>query len=662
MSTWSSQASWGRGVARFAAVVLSGLATGALVVGVCLAAPYLTLSPPADYFSLRSLEPASQRSLVLHAANGEPFARRGGCVAESVTLEEVPRHFIDALLSMEDRRFYYHFGIDAIGVARAAVENHAAGRIVQGGSTITQQLVKFSLLSSDRTMERKEKEAWLALALELRLSKDEILERYMSSAYFGDGCFGLRAAAKKYFDTPVSKLTLPQSVYLVGLLRSPTSLARNEREAVQRSERVLDAMVANRKLTPERRALLSPANPVAKPTREMGSYYADWIASTLKVPRTGDYSPLPIYTTFEPQLQKLAEQAIEKILGKSGEARGVSQAAMVVMRPDGRVVAMVGGRNYSDSQFNRAVQAKRQPGSSFKLFVYLAALRGGLKTESRLVDRPISIGDYKPENFGHRYRGRVNARQAFASSINTVAVRLSEGVGRQPVIDAARDLGITTPLKPRPSLALGAYEVTLLELTSAYTAVAAGAYPITPWAITGTEGPGENAFPPKDSGQWQLKEQKDLLTLLHATVATGTGRRAQLPITSYGKTGTSQNFRDAWFMGFAGNLVAGMWIGNDDYSPMKQVTGGNLPAEIWATFMRDVPEVDEEFERELPHIVAFPAKMRKDKPEVKLASSALASDGEESQRNQRARRFDFLNREPRKKSRFGRGFLRGLFR
>ena len=606
------------GAAKHLGSALSSVLTGMLVTGGLIAVPYLALSSPIADLSLSELDPPSQRTLVLYAADGRPFARRGGCVADPVTLSEVPPHFVDALLSMEDRRFYYHLGIDPIGLARAAQRNRAAGRIVEGGSTLTQQLIKYSFLSSDRTFDRKKKEAWLALSLELRLSKNEILERYLSSAYFGQGCYGLRAAARQYFDKGVTALAVPESAYLVALLKSPSYFAENAEAAKERAELVLDAMVENGKIDPERRADLTPARPRSPASDSYGSFYADWVAGTTRVPKTGDFSPLPVHTSFDLNLQQVAMDAVETVLAKDGARQGASQAAMVVMRTDGRVLAMVGGRSHADSQFNRAVQARRQPGSSFKLFVYLAGLRGGLTPDSTVVDKPIVIGNYEPENFGHRYRGAISVRQAFASSINTVAVRLSEAAGRGAVIAAARDLGITTPLAPAPSLALGSFEVSLLELTSAYCAVAAGAYPVKPWAITGFGRVDGQTLPPRNSGLWRLDEQQDLKTLLNGTVRYGSGRRAQLPITAYGKTGTSQNYRDAWFIGFAGNLVVGVWVGNDDSSSMKRVTGGSLPAEIWKTFMSEAIRSDEQFERDLPKITAFHKKVRPSSGSVPL--------------------------------------------
>jgi penicillin-binding protein 1A len=651
-----------RRAGRRGTAAVSVLLTGFLVTSGLIAVPYLLLTAPVEDYSLTALEPASQRTLVLHTNDGKPFARRGGCVAEPVSLDEVPQHFIDALLSMEDRRFYYHLGIDPIGLARAAMENRAAGRIVQGGSTITQQLAKYSLLSSDRTMERKRKEAWLALSLELRLSKDEILERYLSSAYFGQGCYGLRAAAKQYFGTTVPDLTIPQSAYLVALLKSPTALNRDPEAARQRGSDVLDAMVDTRKLSPEARKDLAPVLPEIKTENSAGGYYADWVSRTIELPRTGDYSPLPVYTAFDPALQRLADEAVEKVLAKEGKARNVSQAAMVVMRPDGRVLAMVGGTDHDQSQFNRAVQAQRQPGSSFKLFVYLAALRAGLTPNSTVVDQPVRIGSYEPKNFGHRYRGAMPMSRAFASSLNTVSVQLSEAMRRKPVIRAARDLGISTPLEARPSLALGSFEVTLLEMTSAFAAVDAGAYPVKPWAITGFEEADANGAPPRGAGRWRLNEQKELQTLLRGTVESGTGRRARLPIRAYGKTGTSQDYRDAWFIGFAGNLVVGVWVGNDDFKPMKRVTGGSLPAEIWVTFMREAIETDKGFEKKPQQIAAFQAEIRKRK--VKIAKSAFSGgDGGNTRKRRNVRRADdfdlFRDRRPRRERR---GLFGGLFR
>lgn len=585
-----------------------------LVVG-GLAATCLmqSVSPPlSERYPLSATRaPHAGRQLVLLAADGDPFARRGTCIASPVRLEELPPHFLDALLSMEDRRFYEHLGVDLIGILRAAKRNIEEGHIVQGGSTITQQLAKMSYLSGAQTFARKLEEAFIALRLEAALSKDEILERYLSSAYFGRGCHGLRAAAREYFDKPVGELTLTESAYLVGILRAPSTLAANPEAAKRRARLVLSAMAAAGRLSTEAAKNAGIATPQQEDdgAGELGGYYADWIARTVEPQPGGDMSPLAVRTTFDPQLQKIAETAVANIMDKAGQDRNAEQAALVAMRPDGRVVAMVGGRDYARSHFNRATQALRQPGSAFKMFVYLAALRGGVDTDLLVPDRPLRIGDWSPENYEHEYRGAVTVEDAFVSSINTVAVRLSETLGRSHVIETARDLGLTTPLTHTPSLALGASEVTLLELTSAYAAISADAYPVKPWGVRAL-GRQSRGDPPPGAGRWQLEEGGVMRHLLAATVNHGTGHRARLPIPAYGKTGTSQAYRDAWFLGFAGNLVVGVWVGNDDNSSMNHVTGGSLPARIWHEFLDAARRKDPDFTQDRPRIATFPARPR----------------------------------------------------
>ena len=620
--TPSKLRAWARTGARRFGGLLSAGANGLLVTGLLVATPFALVTPLGNY-SLSQLQPPAERTLVLHAMDGTPFARRGGCVAESVQLSEVPDHFVDALLAMEDRRFRYHLGVDPIGTARALFRNLDAGTFVQGGSTLTQQLVKNAFLSSDRTLERKQKEALLSLWLEWRLSKTEILEHYMSRVYFGEGCFGLRAAARRYFDKPVRDLTLAESAYLVALIKAPSELARDEDAAHRRAELVLQAMVE----TGDLKAADAKAVPRARPrpeAKELGGYYADWVATTINVTDKSDYTPLPVHTTFDPNLQALAENALDSVLAKRGRKQQASEGAMVVMRKDGTVVAMVGGTDYAKSPFNRAVQAQRQPGSAFKLFVYLAALRAGVDPDARISDQPITIGDYEPKNYGKGYRGDVAIRSAFAASINTVAVRLSEAVGRESVIATARDLGISTKLEPTPSIALGSFEVNLLELTSAYAAVAAGAYPVKPWAITAFEQVPSTVRPPAGAGAWLLTEADDARSLLSDVVRSGTGRRARLKVASYGKTGTSQDHRDAWFIGFAGDLIVGVWVGNDDFSPMRRVTGGGLPAEIWHEFMVEALEIEKQRTEPSLQIAAFTPQPRKSTGQYQIAADVLS--------------------------------------
>jgi len=580
---------------------------------VLTAATSLFTPTPAERYPLeKTLALRTDRELILLAANGKPFAKRGGCVDAAVKTAELPDHFIAALLAMEDRRFYSHLGIDIIGVARAAKVNHEAGRVVQGGSTLTQQLAKMAYLSSVKSFNRKLEEAIIALKLEFSLTKDEILERYVSAAYFGQGCYGLRAAADHYFGKDVAALNVTESAYLVALLRSPTTLAADEGSARARAQLVLQSMVETGDLDQVDFKELQVSAPRQTPQKEIGSYYADWIAQTIKLPEDGKTAPLPVQTSFEPRLQAIAKWAVASIMKTQGKRKRAGEAALVAMRPDGRVLAMVGGRNYKKSTFNRAFQAMRQPGSAFKTFVYLAALRGGADPNMYVYDEPLTIGTYSPRNYGNGYRGPVTVTQAFASSINTVAVRLSETAGRRHVIRAARDLGLTTPLTPTPSLALGASEVTLLELTSAYAAIAANAYPVKPWGISsfGASGKMPDHGIPSGSGKWKLERGNQMRQLLSATVQHGTGRGARVAVPAYGKTGTSQDFRDAWFVGFAGNLVVGVWLGNDDNSSMRRVTGGSLPAMIWRKFVNGARKADRGFSRRQTRVKAFQAKRR----------------------------------------------------
>ena len=600
-----------KGFRRYRFHVLSPLTNLTIIAALALFVALRAYEPdPAGTYPLaKTLEVPSDRELILLDAKGKQFARRGGCVDASVSLDELPEHFVDALLATEDRRFFVHFGIDPIGIIRAARSNYAAGKIVQGGSTLTQQLAKISYLSSEKSFERKMKEAIAVLRLEAALSKREILERYLSRAYFGEGCFGLRAAARHYFKREVSQLTVPQSAMLVALLRSPSQLAQDREALRTREARVLDAMVDYGRLDADERAQLQPAKTRNTKRHTFGAFYADWIADTVDVGQGGGLPPLPIRTSFDPRLQRVADAVLGQRLDKFGRRLRAGQAALVAMRPDGRVLAMVGGRKYEDSQFNRASQALRQPGSSFKAFVYLAAARAGGRPEMLVADAPVTIGDWSPRNYDGRYRGVIPLRRAFSASVNTVSVRLTQAVGPRQVARAARDLGITTPISDEhPSIALGTSEVTLLDLTSAYAAFAAKAYPIKPWGVVEMEHKSDAGLPPSGAGRWKLMESATMRQFLQATVQAGTGRAARVSIPSYGKTGTSQNYRDAWFVGFAGNLVVGVWVGNDDNTPMRRVTGGNLPAQIWKAFVSEALRIDRKSRKAPTRIAAFEAK------------------------------------------------------
>ncbi|MBX2806477.1 MAG: PBP1A family penicillin-binding protein [Hyphomicrobiales bacterium] len=592
---------------------LSRLSNAAVVLGLGLAG--LAASFPQRVYEAYPLEntlrPAADRPLLLIDANGEPFARRGDCTAAPVTVKDLPPHFIDALLAMEDRRFYSHFGIDPIGVLRAARRNYRAGAVREGGSTLTQQLVKVSYLTKDRTLDRKIEEAFLSIWLEIRLTKNQILERYISSVYFGKGCYGVRAAARKFFGKQVNQLSIAESAFMVALLSSPSQLINDFDSARKRAKLVIGAMVDDGRLSKEAAGAIQISQLQVDESEEVAGHYADWLSDVVhtSLPDRNSRKLLRVHTTFDPALQDMASEAVDEIMDKYGKRYRAGQAGLVAMRTDGRIVAMIGGRDWSSSRFNRAVSARRQPGSSFKTFVYLAAFQVGMSPDMRVSDYAISIDGWEPKNFGDKHRGPVGIRSAFASSINTVAVQLSEAVGRDAVIETARKLGIQSPLAPYPSISLGSAEVTLLEMTSAYAAIAAGAYPIKPWGVASFDRiAADGGHPPEGSGAWRLKGAENMRQLMAGVVNRGSGRAARLPIRAYGKTGTSQEHRDGWFIGFSGNLVVGVWVGNDDDTPMRGVTGGSLPARIWNRFMRKALKSDPNFERKLPRIAAFEAR------------------------------------------------------
>lgn len=543
-------------------------------------------------------------SLLLENADGVPFGSRGKFMGRVLAGDEIPEVVKQAAVAIEDRRFYDHFGIDMRGLARAAFANLFAGRIRQGGSTITQQLAKVMFLSPDRTFKRKIQELMLALWLEHHLTKDEILVRYLNSVYFGAGAYGIDGAARRYFNKSAGALSLSEAAMLAGLIRSPSYLAptRNPDAAVQRAELVLKAMEEVGSIDEMRTsvALTAPASPVVLPDSAIGNnYFADWVGNQSRRLLGSVSADLTVETTFNPEMQALAERVVGKWLAAEGERSEVSQAALVAMTPDGAVLAMVGGVDYADSQFNRATQARRQPGSLFKLVVYLTAFDAGLRPTSVVLDGPVLVDGWQPENYSGEYRGRVTLRTAFADSINTVAVKLTEQVGRKRVIGVARRLGITSELAPVPSLALGSSEVTLLEMSAAYAAIAAGAKRVRPYGIRrirGIHGQGRTLYTYKPPNQrrrsailpWKRDEMVDLLM---TTMREGTGQRAQFGVPAAGKTGTSQDYRDAWFIGFTTDLVVGVWLGNDDNSPTNGVVGGGMPALIWRDFMTGVAEL-----------------------------------------------------------------------
>ncbi|AWB23679.1 PBP1A family penicillin-binding protein [Methylobacterium currus] len=566
-------------------------ATAALVAGLVLAyTVYALVTLPVN--GGLTVEPTAS-ALVVRAADGQAFATRGVIKGAKLAPKEVPPVLAKAIVSIEDRRFYEHHGIDLRGLFRAALRNAAAGGTREGGSTLTQQLVRMSYLSQDRTLKRKVQEAVLSLWLESQLPKDEILTRYLNAAYFGAGVYGADAAAQRYFGKPAKDLSLSEAAMLAGLVRAPSQLAphRNLDGARGRAAQVLDAMVETGAVTKAEAdaAKRAPATVRVPTETPVGTnYFVDSVADSVRTLIGTGPADATVRTTLDLTLQNIAESVIARRLDQDGERRKVSQGALVAMSTDGAILAMVGGRDYADSQFNRVTQAKRQPGSLFKLFVYLTALREGYRPDSTLVDRPTQVGEWEPENYGGRYRGAVTLRSAFAHSINTVAVQLAEAVGMPAVIETARGLGVTSDLPNLPSLALGSAETTLLEMTRAYAAVAAGAETIEPYSVRQILARDQALYTRPQAAPTPARDQAArtaMLDLLSAVVREGTGKNARVSVPAGGKTGTTQDSRDAWFVGFAGDLVVGVWLGNDDNTPMAGVTGGDMPAQIWHDFV-----------------------------------------------------------------------------
>ena len=541
----------------------------------------------------RPMNEAERPSFVLEAANGEPLGRIGPMRVGDVAFKDISPTLINAVLSTEDRRFRYHLGVDPIGILRAAHRNEQAGGVVQGGSTITQQLVKMRYVGDDRTYKRKIREALTALWLETHLSKDEILTRYLNGIYLGAGAYGVAAASQLYFNKKPADLTLAEAAMLAGLIKAPTQYnpLAHLQEAQTRAVAVLDAMVDNGVLDAKAAAAAKAQPAVARLTPQSApasSWFADWVGTQATALARQNTSTMRVRTTLIPEVQRLAQDTLDNVLARDGRRMGVSQGALVAMRPDGAVVAMVGGRDYGASQFNRAVDARRQPGSSFKLFVYMTALRKGYSPQDMVDASPVDIRGWEPENYGGGQYGRMTLADAFARSVNTAAVRLAVQVGLNDVIATARDLGVDSPLSPTPSLALGAYGVSLLDMTGAFASVKADRKRLKPWgiaAIGAANGANLQGAQPLAPTQTLGPSQRPMIELLRGVVVAGTARGAALPGFAAGKTGTSQDYRDAWFIGFNDSLIVGVWLGNDDNSPTHRVTGGSLPASIWRQFV-----------------------------------------------------------------------------
>jgi penicillin-binding protein 1A len=545
--------------------------------------------------SIASLDSAAKRPPVVRvlARDGRLLARYGGDYGRPVRLADLPPHLSKAVLATEDRRFYDHFGVDFFGVARALLSNLKAGGIRQGGSTITQQLAKNLFLTQERTLGRKIRETLLAFWLERRLSKDQILAVYLNRVYLGAGVYGVDAAARAYFGVPAEKMTLYQSAVIAGLLKAPTRYnpSAHPARSADRANQVLRNMVAAGWLdaATAKREYRDKVEAVKRRSSSLNvRYFTDWIVARAEGLVGYPETDLVITTTLDSAIQESAETVTAETL-RQAQKRKVHQAAFVAMTPDGAVRAMTGGADYGDSQFNRATQALRQPGSAFKLFVFLAGVEAGLRPTDRVYDLPVRVKGWKPRNYNREHRGAMTLREGAARSSNAVAVAVAEKVGRRKVLQAARRLGVTSPLGSDPSLALGAYEMNLIELVGAYAVMANGGHGVWPYGILEVRsGIGKLLYRrPREQKQQIVTpgHVAQVNDLLHAAVEWGTGRNAKLARPVAGKTGTSQGNRDAWFVGFTHDLVAGVWMGNDDAAAMAGVSGGSYPAAIWRRVM-----------------------------------------------------------------------------
>src|SRR6266436_5492370 len=546
--------------------------------------------------AIQALEiPKRPPTIQIVGFDGSVLATRGEMPGANVSLKDLPPYLPKAFIAIEDRRFYSHYGVDPIGIARAAVTNILHRGVSQGGSTLTQQLAKNLFLTQERTLQRKLQEVELALWLERKHSKSQILELYLNRVYFGSGAYGVEAAAQRYFGKSAKNVTIAEAAMLAGLVKSPSRLApnRNPEGAEKRAQTVLSAMAEAKFIT----AAQAKAS-IGHPSYNMKAagagtinYVADWIGEVLDDLIGQIDQNIVVETSIDPKLQGVAEAAVIDELAAKSVKFNVTQGALVAMTPDGAVRAMVGGRNYADSQYNRAVTARRQPGSAFKPFVYLTAIEAGLTPETIRQDAPLDVKGWKPENYGHEYFGAVTLTQALAMSLNTVAVRLGLEVGARNVVRTAHRLGISSKLDANASIALGTSEVSLTELVGAYVPFANGGLGVSPHVVTKirtSEGKVLYARQPDQLGQViEPRHVAMMNTMMQETLITGTARKAEIPgWTAAGKTGTSQDFRDAWFLGYTSNLVTGVWLGNDDNSPTKKATGGGLPVEVWTRFMR----------------------------------------------------------------------------
>ena len=563
------------------------------VIGVAAVLTYFALSLP----TLENLNGTEEgRQIILMGREGNEIFRFGSRYSDTVTMESLPEHVVQAVIAVEDRRFFQHGGLDWRGIARAMLANIRHAGFVQGGSTITQQLAKNLFLTPERSLTRKIREAILALRIESRYSKEDILRSYLSRVYFGGGAYGITAASKLYFGVSPRELSVSQAAMLAGLLKAPSTYSplNHPEKAKARAAVVLQTMAEVGYLDPQQKELVSSQLKTTKPAERQSNqlrYFADWVLSQIEAYAAQGSEDLIITTTLSVPVQAALERIVQSTLNEVGSERHISQASGLIMGLRGDVVAMLGGVNYRESQYNRAVTALRQPGSAFKPFVYLTALDQGWRSDHRILDAPITEGRYRPTNFAGEYFGEITLQEALTRSANTATIRLTKSVGIGSVIRTARNLGITNDLRHELATALGASEVTMLNLVSAYGAFANGGFAVEPYGISRiTTADGQVLYERGAPFLMRVifpEPRADIDTMLQSVVRYGTGRGAAFDgQVVRGKTGTSQDYHDAWFVGYTDHLVGGIWLGNDDNSPMVKVTGGSYPAAIWRQVMQ----------------------------------------------------------------------------
>ncbi|MDP4594827.1 MAG: PBP1A family penicillin-binding protein, partial [Beijerinckiaceae bacterium] len=559
--------------------------------------------PPIDKLAVPKRPP----NIAILAADGSLLANRGDTGGPAIPLRELPAYLPKAFVSIEDRRFYSHWGIDLQGIGRAVWINLVRKkRGMQGGSTLTQQLAKNLFLTQERTASRKIQEAILAVWLEQNYSKDQILQLYLNRVYFGAGAYGVEAAAQRYFGVSARNVSLAQAAVLAGLMKAPVRYApnRNPEAAEARAALVLTAMAQEGHITEAmaKIALSAPARAKASQGSDSINYVADFVMDRLDQILGAFDHDLVVETTISPAAQKYAQMALVQNLDKYGNKYRVTQGAVVAMDPGGGILAMVGGKDYAKSQFNRAVAARRQPGSAFKPFVYLTALERGLSPDTRRLDAPLNIRGWRPENSNRKYYGDVTLTRALSLSLNTVAVRLALELGPKQIANTARRLGVRSALKTNASLALGTSEVNLLEMTGAYAVFANGGIAVDPFVITRVRRSGGNqgakvVYRHRFNAGGRIIAPKQVAminSMMQETLLTGTARRAELPgWQAAGKTGTTQDYKDAWFIGYTSKIVTGVWLGNDNSAPTRKASGGNVPVFIWSQFMRNALAKDQ---------------------------------------------------------------------